>query len=328
MELNDNDTTARGAILQTTNTAIMYFPSETFTIVSKDPVDLKRSLTNSNFKYFNNFILKVQNGSGKSKVQKIEILIDGIVVVNHSDFRGNTNSISKPLSGLTHSSILEVRLEGSRGRSITLLIECSLKPDVISDVDGNYYNTVKIGNHWWTTENLKTTHFNDGSPIELVTEESEWAAMDMNYTGCYCYYNNDISNKDVYGVLYNWSAAGKVEEKEICPVGWHVSSFNDFWDAILVYDPDAPFIYERYVGGAFKETGTTHWQSPNTGATNLSGFTGLPGGNRFISFFNIGKGGYWWLGYGQYFALTFDDTLIYYTYDTYKGAYSVRCVKN
>lgn len=201
-------------------------------------------------------------------------------------------------------------------------------PDVIRDIDGNPYHTIKIGNYTWTRENLRVTRYNDGTPLQYVTEDLTWENMENVYNGCYCYYNNDSANKETYGALYNWIAAGKVEEKELCPVGWHVAKFDELWDAILVYDPEATNIYERYVGGEFKETGTTHWESPNTGATNSSGFTGLPGGSRDGRFSGLGRSGVWWLGYGERFGLMYNSTRVGYLYDVYSGAHSVRCVKD
>lgn len=310
------------------DSSVVYLPSETFTIVSGDPLTQQRSLANKNQKYLRNFIIRVQNGiSNRTKAQTVEVLVDGDIVVTASDFL-NTNIVSKTLPDLSSTSNLEVRLSGQQGAFVKLRIEGSLQTGVISDIEGNYYHTVKIGSNDWTVENLRTTKYNDGTSLQYVTDDSAWANMDVFYTGSYCYYDNDSSHRETYGTMYNWVAAGFVEDKELCPVGWHVSTFEDLWNAILVYDPEAPYIYERNIGGEFKETGTTHWESPNTGATNRSGFTGLPGGSRDSTFSGLGKSGVWWLGYGERFGLMYNNTRIGYIYDVYSGAHSVRCVKD
>jgi len=142
-------------------------------------------------------------------------------------------------------------------------------PEMVTDIDGNSYSTVKIGDQQWMTENLKTTKFNDGSDIPLVTDGTTWINLT---TPAYCWYNNDANTyKDAYGGLYNLYT---VMTGKLCPVGWHVPS-NDEW-AIL-----ATFLGGNAVaGGKLKETGTTHWFSPNVGATNEAGFNALPTGYR------------------------------------------------
>jgi uncharacterized protein (TIGR02145 family) len=148
----------------------------------------------------------------------------------------------------------------------------------VADIDGNGYNTVTINDQVWFKENLKTTKFNDGTSIPYVTDYTEWAALT---TPAYCWYNNETVNKDIYGALYTWYT---VKTGKLCPAGWHVPS-----DAELT-------ILENYLGGLevaggkLKETGTEHWYSPNTDATNISGFTALPGGWR-----DGNGGGYVWL---------------------------------
>jgi len=192
----------------------------------------------------------------------------------------------------------------------------------ISDYDGNVYNTVKIGGQIWMAENLKTTKYNNGTDIPLVTDNTAWANLT---TPAYCWYNNNSSYKDTYGALYNWYT---VNTGNLCPSGWHVPSDAE-WTTLIDYLGGEP-------GGKLKETDTTHWHSPNIGATNESGFTALPGGVRDVSgmFGNIGYYGYWW-------SATEDGTdLAWYRDMTYNGSYvarynthkklgfSVRCVRD
>jgi len=154
----------------------------------------------------------------------------------------------------------------------------------VSDVDGNVYNTVTIGTQTWMVEDLKTTKFNDGSPIPLVTDYDEWHALE---TPAYSWYENEVVSENGYGALYNWYA---VNSCKLCPDGWHEPSDTDW--TILTNN----FGTEETAGGNLKETGTNHWQTPNGGATNEAGFTALPGGIRGSSggYGDRGDFGYWW----------------------------------
>jgi uncharacterized protein (TIGR02145 family) len=155
----------------------------------------------------------------------------------------------------------------------------------VKDVDGNKYKTVTIGTQVWMAENLKTTKYNDGTEIPLVTNNDDWAKLT---TPAYSWYNNDLAeNKETYGALYNWYT---VNTNKLCPKGWHVPTDGD-WMIMVSNLKEGDF-----VGGSMKEAGTRHWKIPNTGATNKSGFTALPGGYRSIEgIFNyIGIFGYWW----------------------------------
>ena len=139
----------------------------------------------------------------------------------------------------------------------------------VSDADGNQYNTVTIGEQIWMASNLKTTRYNDGTGIPLVTINSEWTS---HRTPAYCWYDNEEATyKNVYGALYNWYA---VNTGKLCPSGWHVPNIEE-WRTLISYLGG-----KSVAGGKLKETGTVHWASPNAGATNETGFTALPGGYR------------------------------------------------
>jgi uncharacterized protein (TIGR02145 family)/uncharacterized repeat protein (TIGR02543 family) len=154
----------------------------------------------------------------------------------------------------------------------------------VTDIDGNSYTTVTIGNQTWMAENLKTTRYNDGTPIPLVEDTTAWRGLT---TPGYCWYGNAIANKSVYGALYNGYAVGT---GKLAPVGWHVASKAE-WDTLLAFLGGASF-----AGGKLKESGTVHWNSPNSGATNESGFSALPGGYRSAVYGdgNMGMLGEWW----------------------------------
>ena len=181
---------------------------------------------------------------------------------------------------------------------------------IVTDVEGNIYNTVKIGTQLWMLENLKTSKYNDGSSIPYVTDPLQWGNGFVLTTPQFCWYNNDINNKNIYGGIYNWLT---VSTGKLAPLGWHVPSHSEFGILLKFIDPtttykqttgDTSFVFMYYgsfvAGGALKERGLTHWLSPNTGATNQSGFTALGAGSRdnFLAsagmFNNLGTYGAWW----------------------------------
>jgi len=139
----------------------------------------------------------------------------------------------------------------------------------VSDVDGNHYNAVIIGNQVWMASNLKTSRYIDRTVIPYVTDAAEWKSRTAP---AYCWYNNDSATfSNPYGALYNWYT---IETGNLCPIGWHVPAHEDWTDLINYLGG------ENIAGGKLKETATAHWLSPNTGATNESGFTAVPGGYR------------------------------------------------
>jgi len=154
----------------------------------------------------------------------------------------------------------------------------------VDDIDGNTYKTVSIGTQVWMAENLKTTRYNDNTLIPLVTDNTAW---DHLITPGYCWYNNDASTyKPDYGALYNWYT---VATGKLCPSGWHVPTDLQ-WSEMSTYLGGATL-----AGDKLKEEGEAHWTILNSGATNESGFTALPGGGRIDgSFVYIGTSGAWW----------------------------------
>ena len=139
----------------------------------------------------------------------------------------------------------------------------------ITDIDGNVYHTVKIGNQVWTVENLRTTHYRNGDPIPYVTDGYDWYTAT---TDGYCAYGNlPEEYAETYGYLYTWHAA--MDSRKIAPEGWRIPSPQDF-EALKIYLGDN-------CGNALKESGTLHWFSPNSG-TNATGFNALPGGERYF----------------------------------------------
>jgi uncharacterized protein (TIGR02145 family) len=154
------------------------------------------------------------------------------------------------------------------------------------DADGNSYKVVKIGKQTWMAENLKTTSYRNGEGILNVTDKDKWA---YRSTEAYCWFNNDIRNKSIYGALYNRFAV--VDARNLCPVGWHIPKEEE-WKILLDFLGGL-----SVASGKMRESGISHWASPNQGATNESGFSALPGGYRswsdgsFKSWYNAAS---WW----------------------------------
>lgn len=185
-----------------------------------------------------------------------------------------------------------------------------------------------IGNQVWTSENLNVNKFRNGDVIPHAKTKEEWKKAAENKQPAWCNYDNDPANGEKYGKLYNWYAVN--DTRGLAPSGWHIPS-DEEWTELTDYLGG-----ESVAGGKLKETGTTHWLSPNTGATNETGFTALPGGYRFNNgpFDDIGSDGNWW-------SATEDDASnawIRYLYDDYSAVdrsssnkglgFSVRCVRD
>ena len=198
--------------------------------------------------------------------------------------------------------------------------------NVVKDIDGNEYHTVKIGTQVWMLENLKVTKFNDGTAIPLVTDSSAWTNLS---TPGFCWYDNDEATyKNTYGALYNWFT---VNTGKLSPAGWHVPTDAD-WTILTSYLGG-----ESVAGGKLKETGTTHWKSPNTGATNESGFTALPGGFHWFDglfHYDFGDSGSWWSSTEYNTNYAWNRWMYYDKSDAGRYAnnkidgFSVRCVKD
>jgi uncharacterized protein (TIGR02145 family) len=174
-------------------------------------------------------------------------------------------------------------------------------------------------------ENLKVTHYRNGDEIPNVTVNSAWTALS---TGAYCYYNNSGSNASNYGALYNWYAVN--DSRNIAPSGWHVPSDSE-WNTLVNYLGG-----ENVAGGKLKETGTSHWNTPNTGANNESGFTARPGGSRGSSsgsFNDMGHGAYYWSATefnngARYRLLYYYNSDLYGSYFSKQGGFSVRLLRD
>jgi uncharacterized protein (TIGR02145 family) len=190
----------------------------------------------------------------------------------------------------------------------------------------------------WMAENLRTMKYRDGSNIPVVTSSTTWANNWNNGSPLQqpmvCWYNNDqatyTANK--FGAIYNWYAINPATNgnKNVCPTGWHVPTDAE-WTTLTTFLDG-----ESVAGGKMKSTGTQYWLSPNTGATNSSGWSGLPGGSRFSNgvFGGIGSFGAWWSSTEDATkdawtrSLGYDAGNVNRYFNSKTGGFSVRCLRD
>lgn len=194
----------------------------------------------------------------------------------------------------------------------------------VKDIEGNVYASTNIGKQVWMAENLKTTKLNDGTPIPLVTKNSDWTSL---RTPGYCWFENKIENKEIYGALYNWYA---VDTKKLCPAGWHVPSATD-WKNLVTFLGDP-----IKAGDKLKEAGSDHWKTAITIVTNEYDFTALPAGFRHYTggFPDADSYGVFWSStvyddmQAWNWGLFYTSSKIYNGYDIKRAGFSVRCLKD
>ena len=243
----------------------------------------------------------------------------------------------------TTKGFLPPRMTGAQRATITspaqgLMIYCT---DCGSSGEPQYYDgtqwknliggtattstpRVTIGTQVWATINLDVVTYRNGDIIPQVTDAAAWAGLT---TGAWCYYNNDAANGAIYGKLYNWYAVN--DTRGLAPTGWHVPTDAE-WTTLTT-----TLGGESVAGGKLKSVGATRWTTPNTSATNESGFSGLPGGYRSNSgaFYAIGTSGNWW-SFTEYNTNAWSRTLNYSDgivnrYGKFKTCgFSVRCLRD
>jgi uncharacterized protein (TIGR02145 family) len=248
---------------------------------------------------------------------------------------GGTGNFTSNLTGLTPNTPYYVRAYATNNVGTGYGNQVSFTTlqgtgETLTDIDGNVYHIDTIGTQVWMVENLKTTKYNDGTSIPLVTSSTAWGNLT---TPGYCWYNNDATTyKSTYGAIYNWYT---VHTGKLAPTGWHIPTDAE-WTTLITYLGG-----DLVAGGKMKSTGTIEagtglWYSPNTGATNESGFTAVPGGSRSIdgTCKFIGNNGLWWssseLNTTNAWCLYLNyDVSSVLRYDTNKDyGFSVRCIKD
>jgi uncharacterized protein (TIGR02145 family) len=194
----------------------------------------------------------------------------------------------------------------------------------MTDIQGNTYKTIRIGNQIWMTENLRVTQYNDGMSIAEVRDDATWSALT---TGAWCWYDNNEDYDAPYGKIYN---AYAVSTDKLCPVGWHIPTDLEWTQ--LTEELGGGII----AGGKLKQNGLEYWSIPNEGATNETGFGAVAGGYRrapgeFESQYYFG---YWWSNTKNTIDQTYYRTLQNYNANISRSqtgsrlGMSVRCLKN
>lgn len=272
-------------------------------------------------------------------------LANSYVAINNQVYYTNNGQFTATVCG-TNCSLIgyrnlpwfagqlqQIPLQGGT-QSLGNLTVCNPGVGTVTDIDGNVYSTVVIGNQEWMQENLKTTRYKNGVAIPTGLSGAQWQTTT---NGAYSVYNDSAIYNTVYGKLYNWYAV--VDPNGLCPVGWHEPE-NWEWNVLLrTIEPgiDTNLVFtSQTAGGAMKETGLTHWVSPNTGATNSSGYTGLPGGYRYIQglYLSVGQYGSWWTSTqssstnGLLYELYCDLSPVGQNIYNKNYGFSVRCVKD
>jgi uncharacterized protein (TIGR02145 family) len=219
------------------------------------------------------------------------------------------------------------------------VVNAGLTYNSVIDQEGNIYKTIVIGNREWMAENLKTTTYRNGDPIVSGLSATQWAGTT---SGAWAHYNGDASLDCPYGKLYNFYACS--DARQLCPTGWHVPTDGEWSVLINQFDPSAQggINWSNFAGGPLKSTGTIQagtglWNGPNTGATNVSGFSALPGG--FITIMgasnNSAINGYYWTsnevnsttGYGRSFYHDPGSVIQTANFGKRSGM-SVRCIRD
>jgi len=206
----------------------------------------------------------------------------------------------------------------------SLIIYSQETNETITDIDGNVYKTIKIGTQTWMLENLKTTKYNSGAPIQKLMDVEKWQ---FDISGAYAWYNDDESNKDIYGALYNWAA---VKKGNLAPKGWHIPSIEE-WQVMIDFLGG-----EKIAGGKLKDLGTDFWDSPNKGADNSSGFKAVATGckSKEGSYLLVGNRSLFWSSTSSNLLQAKSITLIFNSpkasvFATSKNyGCAIRCIKD
>jgi uncharacterized protein (TIGR02145 family) len=284
--------------------------------------------------------------------EAIPILSDQSEMVNYSS---NNNSFTSKPVGLLTSTKYFVRAYAktidasviygdivnfvTRSATFSKNFNSALTYGSVSDIDGNIYKTIAIGDQTWMAENLQTTRLNDGSAIPLVENIFTWITLQ---TPGFCWYENNGSVfRNIYGAYYNWHT---INTGLLCPDGWHVPSEEDWKGLKITLGMSGEQASQSFgfagtnEGDKISETGNINWIDEKTKSTNESGFTALPGGTRSSGFYDFegeGASASWWSAtsvansnawtHGIYFA----DSRIWRS-DMLNKSYghNVRCLKD
>jgi len=297
-------------------------------------------------------IVRDDGGSGISSYGICwDTLRDPSIDGTHVSFSGGTFPFSTTIKDLKQRTLYYVKAYAVNSTGLAYGNEVMFRTNdtPVTDIDGNVYPTVVIGEQIWMARNLAVTRYADGTPVPYTPEAEWWDSLKVDEPG-FCYYNNSKANRNTYGILYTWSAAingmdtidPELEPVQgVCPDGWHLPSDGD-WKKLEMFlgmttlEADGEG-WRGNVGGKLKSTGREYWLIPNEGATDETRFSALPAGDRFPKgeYFNLHYSTFFWTssGYDQDYAWA--RALGYFVTTIYRGnidskefGFSVRCVRD
>ncbi len=267
------------------------------------------------------------------------VVAEGAVTMMETQAQNDRNFLNKKLAITYNLKVTGVDIETAEQKNLTISGITVLNITTyktVTDIDNNIYRIRKIGSQWWMAGNLKTTRYRNGDIIANVTTAIEWRKLT---SGACCPVNGNAANKAVYGLLYNYYAV--LDSRGLAPEGWHIPN-DEEWKILEMFlgmsrkDADTTMFRGTTEGGMLKETGTTHWRIPNTGATNSTGFTALPAGYRNPGgdYFDLGSYGFFWTStsfdnvQSWTHILHFDWAGVYRYFFHQGDGFSVRCIKD
>jgi uncharacterized protein (TIGR02145 family) len=280
-----------------------------------------------------------------------DTLHDPSIEGTHVSFSGGTFPFSTTIKNLEQGTLYYVKAYAINSTGLAYGNEVVFRTNdsPVTDIDGNVYPTVVIGEQIWMARNLAVTRYADGTPVPYTPEAEWWDSLEVDEPG-FCYYNNSKTNRNTYGALYTWSAAvngmdsidPELEPVQgVCPDGWHLPSDGD-WKKLEMFlgmtTPEADGEgWRGNVGGKLKSTGREFWLIPNEGATDEMRFSALPAGDRFPKgeYFNLHYSTFFWTSSGYDGDYAWARALGYYVNTIYRGhidskefGFSVRCVRD
>jgi uncharacterized protein (TIGR02145 family) len=236
-----------------------------------------------------NFTAQLESKAIRIRWQQSNTQISGFEILRSVDGGNNTSivSLGKEATSYLDTDVQDdkqykyfivAKAGDNKSKELTTVIVFKVQPPITLPIE-----VVTIGTQVWQLQNLDVVTYRNGDTIPQVTDRNAWGQLT---TGAWCWYANNSANGTTYGRLYNWYAVN--DPRGLAPAGYHIPTDAE-WTTLTNYLGG-----ESVAGGKMKST--TNWQNPNTGATNSSGFRGLPGGYRSISedFNQIGVVGGWW----------------------------------
>jgi uncharacterized protein (TIGR02145 family) len=322
-------TTSYGADVQFTTTGVVV-PTVTTTVLSA--IDLTSVTSGGNV---------TSDGNGTVSARGVCWATTANPQVGVGNFTTNgtgTGSFTSNVTGLTQGTLYYVRAYATNSAGIGYGSQLTFTTN-LGDVDGNSYKTVLVGTQIWMAENLRTLKLNDNTTaIPNVTDNTAWSTL---ATPAYCWFQNDITNRPIYGALYNWFT---VNTGLLCPAGWKVPTDADFTvlESYLGIPTDSLYVwgYRGTISRAGEKMKSTTGWAPGENGTNTTGLSALPGGYRYAAdgtFQALGQWFYWWTASevlpqpdtrAWYRRLDGSNSWVYRAATEQRGGKYIRCLKN